>query len=657
VAQCPKCKTSYPADVRQCPKDGSSLAVSVVSPQINPNAATDRTFDAGVTPAPKSATPRPVSSTVAGKSGGAMARTATPLPADALPPPIDPDDIKGDLDELKAGTQVGEYQVTGKLGQGGMGTVYSGVHPVIGKKVAIKVLNATLSHDASIVQRFVQEARSVNQIGHRNIVDIFAFGQLPAQHGARQYFVMEFLPGKSLSAKLKEGPLPYGDAFGILGEVCDALVAAHAEGIVHRDLKPDNIYLAENKAGDRTVKLLDFGIAKLLNTGSEPGQPVSQTRTGVPMGTPLYMSPEQCLGKPVDSRTDVYSLGVIMFEIFTGRLPFPGPSYIETVNGHLSSPPPRPTELCDIPVSLEELILKAMAKDAADRPQSVVELRGQLQIVARELGAELTQRRTSSGLMPVPGQSTPLRSTPAPRSAGAVKRGASPALVYGGIAVAAAAVVAVIALGLKPKKSDAETQTPVVAAAKLLKLQVVTSPPGASVTIGGKKQPFVTPYPFEVPWAKEVAVHVELAGYKPHDEQLTLADGEDARAVSVTLDPLNVPGGQLQARSNAKRATWTLDGKVVGDGVDALKIDDVRPGAHKLRVEAKGFETREETIQIQSRQLASLEWSLAAASSGHHHSAPPKPATPAAATPAATKPAAKPAASDDDNATSGWPPK
>jgi serine/threonine-protein kinase len=629
----------------------------VVSPQVNPNVATDRTFDAGVTPPPRSSTPRPVGSTVAGK-GGAMLRTLTPLPTDTPEPAIDPDEVKGDLDELKAGTQVGEYQVTGKLGQGGMGTVYAGVHPVIGKKVAIKVLNATLSHDASIVQRFVQEARSVNQIGHRNIVDIFAFGQLPAQHGARQYFVMEFLPGKSLSAKLKQGPLPYGEAFGILGEVCDALVAAHAEGIVHRDLKPDNIYLAENKAGDRTVKLLDFGIAKLLNTGGEAGQPVHTTRTGVPMGTPLYMSPEQCLGKPVDSRTDVYSLGVIMFEIFTGRLPFPGPSYIETVNGHLSSPPPRPTELCDMPASLEELILKAMEKDAANRPQSVVELRAQLQTVARELGAELTQRRTSSGLMPVPGSPTPLRTTPAPRSAGA-KRGASPALVYGGIAVAAAGVVAVIAIGLKPgaKKSDAETAA-VVAAAKMLKLQVVTSPTGASVTIAGKKQPFVTPYPFEVPWAKEVAVHIELAGYRPHDEKLALADGEDARAVSVTLDPLNVPGGQLQARSNAKKATWTLDGKVVGDGVDALKIEDVRPGAHKLRVEAKGFEAREETIQIQSRQLASLEWSLTAASSGHHHSSSSKPATPAATpTAAPSKPATKPAASDDDNATSGWPPK
>src|SRR5206468_3519585 len=138
-------------------------------------------------------------------------------------------------------------------------------------------------------------------------------GQLSQTHGGRQYFVMEFLPGKSLKQRLDEGPLPYGDAFGILGEVSDALVSAHAEGIVHRDLKPDNIYLAENKNGDRTVKLLDFGIAKLLHPGSDGAQPMQQTRTGVPMGTPLYMSPEQCLGRPVDSRTDVYSLGVIMF--------------------------------------------------------------------------------------------------------------------------------------------------------------------------------------------------------------------------------------------------------------------------------------------------------------------------------------------------------
>src|SRR5262249_20889468 len=151
------------------------------------------------------------------------------------------------------------------LGKGGMGVVFAGVQPVIGKKVAIKVLNEELSRDSQMVHRFIQEARAVNQIGHRNIVDIFSFGQLPT---GQQYFVMEHIPGETLASRIESPPMPtFEEAFAILMEVCDALVAAHGEGIVHRDLKPDNIYLATIKGGTRQVKILDFGIAKLLNAG------------------------------------------------------------------------------------------------------------------------------------------------------------------------------------------------------------------------------------------------------------------------------------------------------------------------------------------------------------------------------------------------------
>src|SRR5207248_131774 len=155
-------------------------------------------------------------------------------------------------------------------------------HPVIGKRVAIKVLNPGLSQDDSIVQRFTQEARSVNQIGPKNIVDIFASGQPPS---SRQHSATEPLPSTSLQAPPDEGPLPYAEAFTILLEVGDALSAAHAEGIVHRDLKPDNIFLTQSKRGGaRTAKLLDFGIAKLLRA-EEGGAAVHQTRTGMSMGT------------------------------------------------------------------------------------------------------------------------------------------------------------------------------------------------------------------------------------------------------------------------------------------------------------------------------------------------------------------------------------
>ncbi len=176
--------------------------------------------------------------------------------------------------DLEAGTEVGEYRITGKLGQGGMGSVFAGVQPVVGKKVAIKVLAKELANDVSMVQRFVQEARAANRIGHPNIIDIFSFGQLP---DGRHYYVMELVDGKSLTDILKERRLAFGEAGRLLGQVCSALAAAHAEGIVHRDLKPDNIYVALPKHSEPFVKLLDFGIAKLFASGE------AMTATFLPM--------------------------------------------------------------------------------------------------------------------------------------------------------------------------------------------------------------------------------------------------------------------------------------------------------------------------------------------------------------------------------------
>jgi tRNA A-37 threonylcarbamoyl transferase component Bud32 len=590
VALCPTCNKSYPANVRLCPIDGAVLAVT----------GTDQTIASGASGG---------GATVAGKSNAAV-RTQSQAEVAAV------------ADELAVGMHVGEYQVTGKLGEGGMGTVYAGLHPVIGKKAAIKVLSAQLSHDATIVQRFVQEARAVNQIGHRNIVDIFAFGQLPS---GRQYFVMELLAGKSLRERLEKGAMPYAEAFGVLVEVCDALMAAHAEGIVHRDLKPDNIFLAENKAGERTVKLLDFGIAKLLNAG-EGGTPLRQTNTGVPMGTPLYMSPEQCLGRAVDARTDVYALGVILFEIFTGKLPFCGPSYIETVNGHLSQPPPKPTTLADVPAALEQLILGCLAKDASARP-ALTDVRAQLTTIAASLGVDVG-RRTSDSL-----PATAAARAPARRQAGAPRRSL---VIYGAIALGSAALVAVVVARLVPHKPAAPTVA--AAPARLVKLQIVTNPSGARVAIGGKKQPLLTPYTFEVPWQKSLAVHIERAGYKDYDETLALADDEEARPLNVELVPSSQPGGRLVVRANSTHVRWTLDGKPVGGESDRLSLDDVAAGDHTLRAEARGYQPRQEEIAIQPRELASLEWNLQPAPARH-----------------GGKHAEKPI--DDGAGDSSWPPK
>ncbi len=273
--------------------------------------------------------------------------------------------------ELEAGTRVGEYEIIEKIGEGGMGFVYAGHHPVIGKKVAIKVLQHWFSQDPAIASRFLREAKAVNAIGHENIVDIFAFGELPT---GQLYLVMEFLTGRSLRDRLRDAGggmwqdvTARAEAFRILLEVCDALSAAHATGIVHRDLKPDNIFLTMSRTGTRT-KLLDFGIAKEIGSGTD----LQKTSAGTPIGTPLYMSPEQCRGMDVDCRADLYALGVIMYEMFAGVRPFSGESFIDVLNGHMSVPPPQSGSgsgaFSSLHRELQTLILACLEKAQESRP-------------------------------------------------------------------------------------------------------------------------------------------------------------------------------------------------------------------------------------------------------------------------------------------------
>ena len=267
--------------------------------------------------------------------------------------------------DLASGFVVGEYRIEKKIGEGGMGAVYSALHPMIGKRAAIKVISSALGTDASAVNRFVQEARSVNQIGHPNIVDVFAFGELP---DGRNYFVMEHLQGESLADRIQRAAMPLGEAIEILDQICDALEAAHENQIVHRDLKPDNVFLSAVRGGRMMVKLLDFGIAKLADAPGTGGG-VSKTRTGMMMGTPGYISPEQARGKNVDHRTDVYALGCMTFEIVCGRLPFVADSAMDIVLMHMTAQAPRPSSLWpDIPPALDDLIARMLEKDVALRP-------------------------------------------------------------------------------------------------------------------------------------------------------------------------------------------------------------------------------------------------------------------------------------------------
>ncbi|HTL37849.1 MAG TPA: serine/threonine-protein kinase, partial [Kofleriaceae bacterium] len=273
--------------------------------------------------------------------------------------------------DLEPGTNVGGYLIDAKIGEGGMGVVYGAHHPRIGKRVAIKVLARAYCGDPAVVERFEQEARFVNEIKHPNIVDVFQFGELADK---RSFFVMEWLEGEPLSSLIDRGPISAGETIEILDVICDALQAAHEAKVVHRDLKSDNVFLVTNKRGKRTVKLLDFGLAKLAGRGVD-GQPVGTTKSGILVGTPAYMSPEQARSKPVDGRTDVYALGVLAYKMLTGTLPFPGDNAMDIILQQLNKPAPNPSKLAPkTPPELSKLVVRMMAKSADERP-SLVEIR------------------------------------------------------------------------------------------------------------------------------------------------------------------------------------------------------------------------------------------------------------------------------------------
>lgn len=263
------------------------------------------------------------------------------------------------------GEQVGSFRIERLLGSGGMGAVYLGRHPAIGSEVAIKFLRPEYSAEPALVRRLYAEARAANLVVHENIVRILDLGQHPV-HGF--YLVMELVAGETLAARLQRGPVPLAWAEQVLVQVCSAVDAAHRSGVIHRDLKPENVMVVE-RAGVPQVKVMDFGIAKLRDAETFSG-----TQTGAILGTPAYIAPEQCDGRPVDARSDIYALGVMAFELVTGQTPFSGGA-ARLMIAHLTQPPPAPTSIRpDLPAQWESAILRALAKRPEERFASAGEL-------------------------------------------------------------------------------------------------------------------------------------------------------------------------------------------------------------------------------------------------------------------------------------------
>lgn len=332
--RCPRCQTTYDAPARFCIKDGSLLVETAPPAEARTGRAEDGRED------PAAGSPDTLTAAALGSLTGQV------------------------LDQ--------RYQINRKLGEGGMSYVYQAQEIGTGKSVAVKILIPRLSRDPASVERLRREATIATRLNHPNACPILRLGETPAR---LIYLVMPYLEGEPLSEhEARRGPFPVAEGIPLLVQVCQGLGHAHELQIIHRDLKPENVMLVPDPAeptGFRAV-VMDFGLAKERRAGPEV---VKLTATGIVLGTPEFMSPEQIRGKPLDGRSDVYALAILAFELFTGQLPFTGKSAQETMIARLrGAPMPLRAVRADLPAKLEAVISRALAVNPADRYGSMDEL-------------------------------------------------------------------------------------------------------------------------------------------------------------------------------------------------------------------------------------------------------------------------------------------
>jgi len=420
---------------------------------------------------------------------------------------------------LQPGSILGEWRIEQQIGEGGMGTVYSAVHTMIGKRAALKVIRARVAEQLHAADRFLQEARIVNQIQHPNIVDIFALGRLD---DGRPYLVMELLHGESLGDRLDRGRVSAPEAIEMLLQICQALAAAHACGVVHRDLKPDNIFLA-----GPTVKLLDWGIAKMKD---RPADAMDVTGEGSMVGTPRYIAPEQARGLPVDERTDIYSLGCIAHELFLESPPFTADNVADLLVAHLREPVAPPSEVWpDIPAVLDRLIVGMLEKDAATR-MSLAQVIDALEQARVELGSRVGLAQ-GSGPVIRPPSARMATQTPVPMPVAEVlghqqtelsdiveeprrRRSPVPRLVAGTLALACALLVARTLVHYEPLARPTAMQSQ-VHAAPLVPVEAIEASITPDLIPVVEAVPSAAVHRDRMPQAKKLAAHPDKPATAP----------------------------------------------------------------------------------------------------------------------------------------------
>ena len=436
----------------------------------------------------------------------------------------------------------GKYELLRKLGEGGMGTVYEGLHRRIGRRVAVKLLHPRLANDPTIFARFEGEARAATATGHPHIVQVTDMGELD---DGTAYLVLELLDGRELREEMARGPLRVARMVRIALQICGALEAVHAAGIVHRDLKPSNIFLVRHLDDPDFVKVLDFGIAKLTRPDGEA--PELRTSTGVAIGTPIYMSPEQARGRrDVDHRTDVYALGIILFEALTGRCPFVGASLPDLLVKICHEPAPRLRELRpDLPDALEAVISRAIAKDTAERTPSARALADarMVRIALQICGALADALEPFASFDELPFAATQQASIAVAEPAAIrARRGPWPMVVAGVVGAAALGAVAFVALRPAettpdPTPTSAVSREPASPAAAAVTVESV--PAGALIRVDGEPMGN-EPFTLQLEPGSTHQLMVEREGYVTLRE--TRRVGQAAETWRVVLEPVASPG-------------------------------------------------------------------------------------------------------------------
>lgn len=279
------------------------------------------------------------------------------------------------------GQRLGDYVVEGIVAQGGMGIIYQATHPILGRRAAVKVLRADLADNSEQVERFIREARALSSLKHRAIVEVFGFGDVA---DGRHYLLTEFLEGESLDRAIaREAPFSTTRALEIFEEILEALSAAHAADIVHRDLKPSNIFLAKQTDGSSQIKVIDFGLAKRRASESLLNSPA---KASLLAGTPEYISPEQIEGTAVTPASDLYSAGIVLFEMLTGRLPFTGKNVVEILQNQLAQVAPKVSQFVPtVPPTLDRLVDELLQKKPESRPRAAAGVAARVARLVREL--------------------------------------------------------------------------------------------------------------------------------------------------------------------------------------------------------------------------------------------------------------------------------